>query len=64
MEQAPPAVQSWSRYFIYQGAEEVLSLPREDRAKALDKIPLTIRPYVEAEILRLWNYARSSRSAS
>ena len=51
----PPAVQSWARLSIYEGALEVLKMEWvEDRRRALGKIPPLIRPYIEAEVKRLW----------
>jgi len=55
MEKAPEAIQSWARFPIYEGAAEIVRMEwRDDRARALAKIPYKIRPYVEAEIKRIW----------
>jgi len=55
MSQAPEAIQSWARFAIFEGAEAILRMEElEDRRAALKKIPDKIRPYVEAEIKRLW----------
>lgn len=62
MDEVPPAVASWSQHAIYQGAIEVLSLPQHERRAALDKIPATIRPYVEEEARRVWAYRRQPPS--
>lgn len=55
MESAPAAIQSWARFEIYRGALQVLGLPtKAARQAALQKVPSSVRPYVEAEVLRLW----------
>jgi hypothetical protein len=55
MTDAPAAVQSWLRHDIFLGAEEILAIPyKPDRNAALARIPALVRPYVEAEVLRLW----------
>lgn len=64
MENAPEAIQSWARFFIYQGAEKILALDRPKRQAALDAVPETLRPYVEAEIKRVWEHKRSIRPQS
>jgi len=56
MHQAPKAIQSWARFAIFEGAEAILRMDTiEERRSALKKIPDKIRPYVEAEIKRLWD---------
>lgn len=51
----PEAVLSWARLSIYQGACEVLAEPDKARRRAmLDKIPESIRPYVEREAKEIW----------
>jgi hypothetical protein len=58
MKDAPEYVQSWARLPIHQGAKEVLSLPtKEKRRAALMRVPPSIRPYIEAEIMRIWQIA-------
>lgn len=60
---ADPRILKWAELFIYQGACDVLRLPtQDDRRKALDKIPSTIRPYVEREAKRLWTDRRERGS--
>lgn len=54
MTDAPAAVQSWLRHDVFLGAEEILTLPKHERKAALDRIPALVRPYVEAEVLRVW----------
>ena len=60
--EAPRAVQSWAQFFIYQGAEEVLTFENVDeRRAALGKLPALVRPLVEAEVRRLWEWRRLRR---
>ena len=52
---ADPRILLWAEFHIHKGACEILSLPtRADRARALEKVPATVRPYVEREVRRLW----------
>jgi len=54
-EQAAPAIQSWARFYFYEAAIEVLNAGDIDaRRKKLGRIPGNMRPFVEAEIKRLW----------
>lgn len=48
------AILSWSAFYIYDAAKQVLSLPKDNRRAAIDKLPVHIRPLVETEIKRLW----------
>jgi len=51
----PDAVLSWARLSIYQAACEVLAAPDKDKRRAmLDKIPPSIRPFVEREAKAIW----------
>jgi len=55
MKDAPEAIRSWARLAIYQGAKEVLAIHgKEKRRAALARVPANIRPYIEAEVIRLW----------
>jgi len=59
-DDAAPAIQSWARYFFYEAADEIITLPTiEDRRAALSNIPDGLRPYVEAEVRRLWAFYRT-----
>lgn len=59
MKAAPESIQSWARFPIYQGAVEIVKMHGVDaRREALAKIPAPIRPYVEAEIKRIWPLLR------
>lgn len=54
MEDEDDSIRSAVRLPIYHGAESILSLPtKEMRRAALLKIPESVRPYVEAEAIRL-----------
>jgi hypothetical protein len=58
-EDADPRILNWAEFHIHKGACEILSLPtRADRAKALEKVPATVRPYVEREVRRVWEIRR------
>ena len=55
MSSAPLPVQSWARLPIFQGAREIVLMDtKEERAAELLKVPRRVRPYVEAEVRRLW----------
>lgn len=57
MQNAPQAIQSWARFPIYQGAVEIVKMDTVDeRRAALEKIPPPIRPYVQAEVKRIWGW--------
>lgn len=51
---APEAIRSWAMFYIHDAAKQVLTLPKEKRRAAMDKLPGTIRPKLEAEVKRLW----------
>jgi len=54
MKDAPEAIQSWARLSIYQGAVAVLAIEgKGNRRNAIAMVPAPIRPYLEAEILRI-----------
>jgi len=55
MDDAPPAIQSCARLPIYQAARQIIAEPEAGaRRNMLGKIPAPVRPYVEAEVKRLW----------
>lgn len=59
MDEVPASVRSWSRFFIFQGAREIVLMEnKEERVVALGKIPKKIRPFVEAEVKRIWHMRR------
>lgn len=54
-ENTPEAILSWARFYIYEGAQELISIrSREGRIRALQKIPPSIRPYIEREARKMW----------
>lgn len=62
MDKAPTPIQSWARFPIYQGAVELLKMDTADeRRAALQKVPPLVRPYVEAELRRIWPYRAELR---
>jgi len=54
LERAAPAIQSACRLPIYNAALNILKMPKGDRRAALDKLPDLIRPYIEAEVIRVF----------
>lgn len=58
-EETDESIRSWARFEIYRGAKDILRLPtKEKRREMLDRIPASIRPHIEKEVLRLWEYGR------
>lgn len=56
LEDEDASIQSWCRFFIHQGAVAVLSKPtKEERQKALEKLPELIRPHIRDRAIALWN---------
>lgn len=54
-DEADDSIRSWASFHIYEAARLIIGMPEiENRRTALGKIPAAIRPYVEAEIRRLW----------
>jgi len=54
-DKIPPAVLSWSRFFIFEGAREIVLMEdKYERIAALAKIPAPLRGIVEDEVKRLW----------
>lgn len=63
MDEVPPSIASWSRFFFWQAADEIVALENVDeRRKKLAAIPERVRPYVEAEVMRLWGLKKSQAS--
>lgn len=51
----PEAIRSWALLPIYQHALDIVRMDaKEQRRKALDKLPALFRVYVEDEVKRLW----------
>lgn len=56
MEDAPEAIQSWAQFSIYRAARTILAQDTKgERRTMLSRIPAPVRPYVEAEVKRLWS---------
>lgn len=56
--EASPAIRSWAAFFIYRVALSILNMPKEKRRAAIDRTPASIRPHLEAEIIRLHRLPR------
>ncbi len=55
MRDAPAAIQSWVQRDIFDAAKEICAAPdKGTRRKMLERVPVAVRPYVEAEVKRLW----------
>lgn len=55
MDEVPESVQSWSRFFFWQAAREMVCMTTPDeRRTALERVPDRARPYIQAEVTRLW----------
>ena len=50
---AQPAIRSWAMLTIHGAAKTILAAPRARRRAMIDKLPVTLRPILEAEIIRL-----------
>ena len=56
----PPAVQSIMMLQIYQMACLILEMPKEERKPFINGLPLTLQPYVEQEVRRIFDVRRAS----
>ena len=52
-DDAQPAIRSWAMLPIHGAAQTVLAAPKPKRRAMIDKLPVTLRPILEAEIIRL-----------
>ena len=60
LDSESPAIQSACQLFIYEGAVEILEInTREGRNNALARVPELIRPYVKAEVMRVWELRKA-----
>ena len=50
---AHPAIRSWAMLTIHGAAVTILAAPKPRRRAMIDKLPVTLRPILEAEIIRL-----------
>jgi hypothetical protein len=55
-----PAVQSIMMLQIYQMACLILEMPKEERKPFVNSLPLTLQPYVEDEVRRIFDVRRAS----
>lgn len=61
MTNAPASIQSQARLAFYDAACEVLKVTDiEKRRSMLKRIPALVRPYVEAEVKRLWTLRKAT----
>lgn len=52
-EDAHPAIRSWAMLTIHGAAKTILDAPKPKRRAMIDKLPPSLRPILEAEIIRL-----------
>lgn len=52
-DDAQPATRSWAMRTIHDAANTILAAPKPKRRAMIDKLPVTLRPILEAEIIRL-----------
>lgn len=52
-DDAQPAIRSWAMLTIHGAATTILAAPRPRRRAMIDKLPVTLRPILEVEIIRL-----------
>ncbi len=52
-DDAHPAIRSWAMLTIHGAANTILAAPKPRRRAMIDKLPPTLRPVLEAEIIRL-----------
>lgn len=65
MDEVPRSVRSWADFFFWQAAREmVLMSSADDRRVALAKVPERVRPFVQAELTRLWPLRHEIRAES
>lgn len=52
-DDAQPAMRSWAMRTIHEAAKTILAAPKPKRRAMISKLPFTLRPVLEAEIIRL-----------
>lgn len=52
-EDAQPAIRSWAMLTIHEAAKTILGAPRNRRRGMIAKLPPSLRPVLEREIIRL-----------
>ena len=50
---AQPSIRSWAMLTIHGAAKTILAAPKPKRRAMIDKLPPSLRPILEAEIIRL-----------
>lgn len=61
MGDAQPSIQSCVRLPLYQKAVQILALPNiHQRRDEISKAPPLIRPYLEEEIIRVWELRKDT----
>ena len=61
-DEATPAIKSWAQFYFYEAAQQILKVSgKEARREALKKVPEGLRPHVEKEVIRLWNYYKNNK---
>jgi hypothetical protein len=59
MEDEEEGIQSACRKYIYDGAVSILAIEgREARRKALNRVPVLIRPHIEMEARRIHEFRK------
>lgn len=52
-DDAQPAIRSWAMLTIHGAAKTIIGAPRNRRRGMIDKLPPSLRPVLEREIIRL-----------
>ena len=52
-DDARPAIRSWAMLTIHGAARTILGAPKNRRRGMIDKLPPSLRPILEREIIRL-----------
>lgn len=61
MEDEDEGIQSACRKYIYDGAVSILAIEgKEARNKALSRVPVLIRPYIEMEARRIYELRKKT----
>ncbi len=59
-EDAPEAIQSWARLYVYQAAADIVAMETvEERRGSIAKLPDFVRHRIEVEIKRIWPLLRN-----
>ena len=52
-DDAQPAIRSWAMLTIHEAAKTILAAPKPKRRAMINKLPTTLHPILEAEIIRI-----------